>query len=120
MAATPEGKVKAEIKKLLDSMGFWRAGSKKPAVPVVGTYYMPVNNGMGVHGIPDFVGSWKGSPANTYGVRFDIEAKKPGGEPTANQLNRHQEIREGGGIVLLVDNVDELRDWFQNFPLPAN
>jgi hypothetical protein len=108
MAQTPEGRIKAEIKKLLDGMGFWRAGAKRPAVPVVGTYHMPVSSGLGTHGIPDFVGCWLGR-------RFDIEAKAPGGEPTPNQINRHEEIRAAGGIVLVVDNVNTLREFFDTF-----
>jgi hypothetical protein len=103
MAQTPEGKVKAEIKKLLARMGFIQAGSKKANWPgeVYGWYYMPVSNGMGVHGIPDFVCCYHG--------RFlGIEAKKPGGEPTANQLNRHEEIKTAMGEVLVVDDVSVL------------
>jgi len=106
MAATPEGKVKNDIKKLLDSMGFWRAGAKQPKVPVIGTYYMPVSRGMGVHGIPDFIGCLRGR-------RFDIEAKAPGEVPTPMQELRHEEIRTAGGIVLAVDDVSKLRQWFE-------
>lgn len=102
---TPEGRVKDQIKKELDARGFWRAGTAKPP-EVDGWYYMPVSNGMGVHGIPDFVGCWRGA-------FFSIEAKKPGGVTTANQDNRHEEIHEAGGLVLVVDDVKQLKDFFE-------
>jgi hypothetical protein len=111
MAQTPEGKVKADIKKYLDSIGFWRAGTERPST-VIGTYHMPVANGMGVHGIPDFVGVLNLGPFN--GTRFDIEAKRPGEEPTPNQLKRHEEIRAAGGIVLVIDDVSKLAAWFED------
>ncbi|TDN70478.1 VRR-NUC domain-containing protein [Paraburkholderia sp. BL10I2N1] len=110
MSSTPEGKVKKDIKKLLDEAGFWRAGAKQPDIPVAGSYYMPVQNGMGVIGIPDFVGvAWGGR-------RFDIEAKAPGEAPTPNQLKRHEEIVAAGGIVLVVDDVSKLAEFFNDHP----
>ena len=104
MSKTPEAKVKDSIKKELDGRGFWRAGSARPP-EVVGWYYMPVSNGMGVHGIPDFVCCWLGR-------FFGIEAKAPGGSPTPNQLKRHDEIREANGEVLVIDDVSKLRKFF--------
>lgn len=106
MAQTPEGKVKDAIKKVLDSYGFWRAGTAKPA-KVEGWYYMPVSNGMGVHGIPDFVCCWKGK-------FFCIEAKATGGTTTANQESRHDEIRAAKGWVLVVDNKEVLVEFLEN------
>jgi hypothetical protein len=72
---------------------------------------MPVPMGMGVNGIPDFVGVLNLGPYN--GTRFDVEAKRPGEEPTDNQSKRHEEIRAAGGIVLVVDDVSKLRQWFE-------
>ena len=97
---TPEGKVKDEIKKYLASKGVWFAG--KPAPPVVtGWMYMPVSNGMGVSGIPDFCGVYKSRP-------FYIEAKAPKGEPTANQLQRHKELKIAGAVVIVASSVEQL------------
>lgn len=104
MSKTPEGRVKDAIKKELDSRGFWRAGAAQPPA-VDGWYYMPVSNGMGVHGIPDFICCWKGK-------FLGIEAKAPGGTPTPNQLRRHEELRAGGGTVLIVSDVDQLKEYF--------
>jgi hypothetical protein len=104
MAATPEGKVKAAIKKELDGRGFWRAGAARPEI-VEGWYYMPVSNGMGVHGIPDFMCCY-------HGKLFCIEAKAPGGQPTPNQLRRHEEIQAAHGVVLIVSDVAQLKEYF--------
>lgn len=109
---TPEARVKTDIKKLLLGMGFWNAGGKPPALSVIGWFYMPVSNGMGVHGIPDFVGCWLGR-------FFSIEAKAPGGVVSPNQLKRHEEIREAGGIVLTISDVSELAEFF-NTTQPPN
>ena len=106
MATTPEGKVKAAIKKELERRGFWKAGGPRPEA-VRGWFHMPVPNGMGVHGIPDFCCVWYGRP-------LFIEAKAPGGKPTENQLKRHTEIRAAGGIVLLISDVAELVAFFED------
>lgn len=103
MSRTPEGRVKEAIKKELDSRGFWRAGTAEPSI-VEGWYYMPVSNGMGVHGIPDFICCWQGR-------FFGIEAKAKGGEPTPNQLRRHEEIRTAKGLVLVADCVEVVREF---------
>ena len=100
--ATPEGKVKEAIKKRLNKAGIWQAGQPKPA-EVRGWYYMPVPNGMGVHGIPDFV-------CCINGLFVGIEAKAPGKvkDTTINQQKRHTEIISAGGVVLVVDDASQL------------
>jgi len=97
---TPEGKLKKDIKEYLDKAGFWRAGAAQPA-RVVGWYYMPVSNGMGVVGIPDFVGIYRGTP-------FLIETKVGKKEPTANQLARHTEIKAAGGYCFVCRSVSDV------------
>lgn len=104
MAATPEAKVKAAIKKWLTSQGFWAAGGKRPE-EVSGFYYMPVSNGMGVHGVPDFV-------CVCNGRALFIEAKAPGGKCTENQIRRHEEIRAAGGLVIVAYSVDDVKKVF--------
>lgn len=115
--ATPEGKVKADIKAWLKAHGFWPAGGHRPDGDLRGWYYMPQNNGLGVSGIPDFVGNvirrivrsghvtpaWSPAP-------FAIEAKAPGGKPTELQLERHAEMRAAGWLVLVVDDVSQLAE----------
>lgn len=99
MATTPEGKLKKAVKTLLNEHGAW--------------FYMPVQNGMGVVGIPDFVGCYKG-------VFIGIETKAPVKKPrtpealwkraTPNQQNRITEIKDAGGIAAVVEDIQQVRD----------
>lgn len=108
---TPEGKTKEDIKKWLKAHGFWPAGGKRPEGDVNGWYYMPVSNGMGVHGIPDFVCIFRG-------VSFFIEAKAPKGVLSENQKTRHDEIRAAGGHVVVIRDAAELDQIFvDEFPM---
>jgi hypothetical protein len=86
---TPEGRVKKDIRKVLDSLNAW--------------YYMPVSRGMGVMGIPDFIGCLSGR-------FFAIEAKANGGKPTLRQTLIMGAIRRAGGLVFIIDesNVEGL------------
>lgn len=88
MAATPEGKVKAKIKGYLkDQPNCW--------------FYMPVQNGMGVVGIPDIIGVLNGR-------FFGIECKAPGKEKnvTPNQQAKIDAINAAGGIAFVASSVE--------------
>lgn len=86
---TPEGRVKAAVRKFLKEKRIW--------------YFQPVNNGMGVSGIPDFICCWRG-------WFLAIETKAPGkiNQTTANQDRVIGEIQEHQGIAVVVDDVDQL------------
>jgi hypothetical protein len=94
---TPEGRVKAKIKKLLTERDAW--------------FYMPVQNGMGKVGIPDIIGTYKG-------LFFAIETKAPNKTPTTeeqrwnkatpNQQMRIEEIREKGGMAIVADDITQV------------
>lgn len=86
---TPEGKVKADIKAWLTAQGVW--------------FYMPVQNGMGVAGIPDIIACW-------HGLFLAIEVKAPGKLKNVTKLQRFQldSIEKAGGIALAVDDVRQL------------
>ena len=86
---TPEGKIKQQIDQFLKASGCW--------------YFKPVSNGLGRHGIPDYV-------CMDNGRSFFIEAKKPGGQPTALQLGEKQNIETHGGNWFLVDGDESLRE----------
>ena len=86
---TPEGRVKAAVKRRLKELGIW--------------WYCPIQNGMGVVGIPDFVCCHEG--------RFlAIETKAPGkrANTSANQKARIAEIIAAGGTAVVIDDVEQL------------
>jgi hypothetical protein len=82
--ATPEGKVKAKIKVILDQY--------RPNM----YYHMPVQNGMGSPTL-DFVGCY-------FGRYFAIEAKAPGKNLTPRQELTTQTIRAAGGKVFVISS----------------
>lgn len=96
MAMTPEGKVKAAVKTLLKSMDVW--------------YYLPVSNGMGQHGIPDFICC----VPNT-GKFLAIETKAPGrkGNVSPLQAAAIEGIRKRKGWAIVVDDVSQVREFFK-------
>lgn len=108
--ATPESKVKADVEKQLFIWGFIKAGTKEcnwPARPS-GWYYMPVQTGYGVNGIPDFICQHKG-------YFFAIETKAPGKlkSLSVNQERRIKEITTGYGTVFVVDSAEMLAKEFE-------
>ena len=82
MATTPEGKVKARIKRILGEAGAY--------------YFMPATHGYGSSGHPDIV-------ACLNGQFIGIECKANGGKPTELQLKRLRELSSCGGVAVLVD-----------------
>ena len=86
---TPEGKVKQQCKRLLEDVGAY--------------YYMPVQNGMGVVGVPDII-------ACVDGKFLAIETKAPGKlkNVTANQQNQIDKINAAGGTAVALDDPAEL------------
>ena len=93
MASTPEGKVKASVKRALDDM-------RRRGLPVY--YHMPVQNGMGKPTL-DFV-------CCINGKYLGIETKAPGKKPTERQQATIDEITAAGGttIVYAGTNPEEL------------
>ncbi len=93
---TPEGKVKAEIKKLLD---FY-----KPDL----YYEMNVPTGYGKSGL-DFIGIY-------LGAGFAIEAKRTGKEPSLRQEGTREDITKAGGKVFVIAGEGQtgpLREWLE-------
>lgn len=89
MATTPEGKVKNQVKKILDKYQAY--------------YFMPATGGFGRSGVPDIVGCFNG-------VFFSIECKAGKGIPTALQEREIRKIRNAGGYAWVINeaNVEEL------------
>lgn len=95
MAQTPEKKVKDKIKKIVKEAG--------------GYYAMPVMAGMAQNGTPDIL-------VCVGGVFIGVEAKANGGKPTKLQTIRLNEIRNTGGLAVVVDEktvdeFDRLVEW---------
>lgn len=89
---TPEGKVKAQVKKLLDQFPHYR--------------HMPVQMGMGKTTL-DFLICYNGKFCG-------IETKRPGKEPTPLQRQTIREIRAAGGDTFVIDGqlgMDALHKW---------
>lgn len=92
---TPEGRVKAQVKQWLKARAVW--------------FFMPVSNGMGSHGIPDFICCMNGAFVG-------IECKAPGKRSNVSALQQMQMtgIRTAGGRAIVVDNVEQLEDLCQS------
>ena len=82
MAATPEAKVKAKIKKILKDNNVYFA--------------MPIGTGYGSSGVPDFLCCVNGN-------FLAIEAKAGRGVPTALQEKNMREIKEAGGRAVVIN-----------------
>lgn len=98
MAKTPEGKVKDAVKKELNARGIW--------------YFMPAANGFGKVGIPDIICCYQGK-------FLAIETKAPGkrNNTTPNQDARINEIRAAKGWALVVDDVEQVKEFLDDVRL---
>jgi len=86
---TPEAKVKKTCKKILDDLGAY--------------YFMPQAGAFGRSGVPDIIGC-------LCGKFFAIECKAGKGETTALQDKEIKNIRDAGGIALVINehNIEEI------------
>jgi len=95
MAATPESKVKKQIRKILDTTRSY--------------YAMPIGTGYGNSGVPDFLVCHQGH-------FIGIEAKAGKGKTTALQEKNLADIRAAGGITFVINetNLDELKEFLND------
>ena len=95
MASTPESKVKKSVRQVLDRLGAY--------------YVMPVTGGYGRQGAPDFLVCYQGK-------FFGIETKAGKGKTTALQELNLSQIRDAGGVALVVreDDVKNLLSLLEN------
>ena len=89
--STPESKVKAAVKKMLEVSGAY--------------FFMPYQAGMGRGGVPDIVACHKGH-------MMGVECKAGKGKTTALQDRELEKIRAAGGTALVIreDNMHELQE----------
>lgn len=88
---TPEGKVKDKVKKILKELNAY--------------YVMPVTGGYGSSGAPDILVCYDGR-------FFGIECKAGDNQPTALQMKHLTDIRNAGGLSMVVNesNIDDLKE----------
>ena len=91
MATTPEGKVKNQVRKILDAADVY--------------YFSPAANGYGRVGIPDIICCYRG-------MFIGIECKAGKGKTTLLQDRELDSIKDRGGIALVIneDNYDAVTD----------
>lgn len=97
MVMTPEGRVKKDLRKLLNSYG------------AVLYHYWPVPSGYGEQSL-DVLCCHKGA-------FFAIEAKAPGKKPTGRQRATMKSMALSGGLVFVVDgpeSLQNLKDWLDS------
>ena len=92
---TPEGKVKAKVKKILGDYHIYS--------------FWPVQTGYGTHTL-DCLGCYKE-------LFFAIETKAAGKKPTVRQYQVIDEILDAGGVVFVIDGTpgsyDGLKTWLE-------
>jgi Holliday junction resolvase len=88
---TPEAKVKAKVKKLLEELRIY--------------YFFPATHGYGRSGVPDIIGCFMG-------LFVAIECKAGKGQLTVLQEREIERIIEAGGFTFVAreDNIDELKE----------
>lgn len=88
---TPEAKVKAKVKKLLEELRIY--------------YFFPATHGYGRSGVPDIIGCFMG-------LFVAIECKAGKGQLTALQEREIERIIEAGGFTFVAreDNINELKE----------
>lgn len=86
---TPEGKVKKQVKKILDDVGAY--------------HFSPMTAGYGKSGVPDIIACYKGK-------FIGIECKAGKNEPTLLQKHNMKLINQSGGLSIVVNegNIESL------------
>lgn len=95
---TPEGRVKAKVKALLNKYNVY--------------YFMPATGGYGRSGIPDFICCVKTNKSSR-GLFVAIECKAGNAKPTALQEREMVRIRQQGGSALVIN--EQLLDYLEGF-----
>ena len=86
---TPEGKVKKQVKKILDDLGAY--------------HFSPMSAGYGRSGVPDIIACYKG-------CFIGIECKAGNNEPTLLQKHNIEQIKRNQGLAIVINegNIETL------------
>ncbi len=86
---TPEGKVKKQVKKILDDLGAY--------------HFSPMTAGFGRSGVPDIIACYKGK-------FIGIECKSGDNKPTLLQLRNIDDIKRNQGLAIVINeaNIESL------------
>lgn len=87
--ATPESKVKKQVKKILDDLGAY--------------HFSPMMDGYGRSGVPDIIACYKGK-------FIGIECKAGDNKPTLLQLRNIEDIKRNNGLAIVINegNIESL------------
>jgi Holliday junction resolvase len=80
--ATPESKVKKQVKKILDDLGAY--------------HFSPMMDGYGRSGVPDIIACYKGK-------FIGIECKSGDNKPTLLQLRNIDDIKRNQGLAIVIN-----------------
>jgi Holliday junction resolvase len=80
--ATPESKVKKQVKKILDDLGAY--------------HFSPMMDGYGRSGVPDIIACYKGK-------FIGIECKAGDNKPTLLQLRNIEDIKRNQGLAIVIN-----------------
>jgi hypothetical protein len=107
MTATPEGKVKSDIRSALECLGIYSLAYlyEHPDIVPSGFYMLPVQTGMSIRGVSDFI----------LCVRGDfcvIEAKRPKkARTTVHQTDFMSIVEKTGGKATVAKSGAEVTAW---------
>lgn len=103
---TPEGRVKAKVKRLFQENGAY--------------HYFPVQSGRGVVGIPDIIACvpvtiTSDMVGKTIGAFVAVETKAPGKikNTTANQKKNLRDIFAANGVAIVADKEEIVREFLK-------
>jgi len=93
---TPEGKVKAQVDKVLKKLGCY--------------YFTPTTGGYGRSGVSDRIVCYRG-------LFISVEVKAKGGKVTPLQARELVSVQKAGGLSMVIDesNVDQLEGYILKY-----
>ena len=110
-----EAGVKEDIKKWLTAHRIhdMKGVKSAPENMIEGFFYMPVQNGMGLTGVSDFMICYHGQT-----IVVETKAENKPATPTGDQQAFIDAIEKAGGYGVCVNSLEMFSKWFNhNFPM---